>query len=109
MASICFGAPKSIITHCGFVVVLFSEVLVKVRVALPKSLSVAVVKARVTVVVSLVDRVTASRQSVTVADMDRLARLAARGPIALPMLRIAPATVGIPMPRFTGEFRSHTI
>ncbi len=81
-------------------VVLFSEVLVEIRITLPKSLSVAVVKARVTVVVSLVDRVASTRQAVAITYVNWVAKLAGRDPIALTVRRIAPATVGIPMPRF---------
>src|SRR5439155_23401401 len=72
-------------------VALFGEVLVEIRIAFPKRLSIAVVDARVTVVVRLIDGVATSRQPVAITDVNWLAQLAARDPVTLPLRRFAPA------------------
>src|SRR6058998_2024599 len=66
------------------------EMLIKIRIALPKTLSVGVVKTRVAIVVRLIDRVAAPRQPVAIAYLNWLAGLVVRSPVALMVRRLAP-------------------
>src|SRR2546427_4538179 len=85
------------------------EVLVEIRIALPKTGRVAIINSRVTIIVRLVDGVAASRQTIAVAHSDRRAGLPVRCPIALTARRIAPASLWIPMPRLTCQLGSQSI
>src|SRR5207253_394014 len=90
-------------------ILLAGEVLIKIRITLPKTLGIAIVNTRIPIVVCLINRIAAPWQPIAIACLNRLAGPAVRNPITLVVRRIAPASAGIPMPRFTGKFGPQTV
>ncbi|MEI2773610.1 MAG: hypothetical protein V9G98_23750 [Candidatus Competibacter sp.] len=90
-------------------VVLAGIAMIEIGIALPESGQIAVGEARVAVVLGLVDGVASTRKTVSMGNRDRIEHAIVRGPIAAGVIRVAPASSGIPMPDGDAEFRAQPV
>ena len=82
---------------------------VEIRIGFPERREIAVGQPRIAPIIRLIDRVATAGETVAPGQPDRRSRHVAGGPIPLPGCRIAPLTVGVPVPRFDPQLGPQSI